>query len=741
MVKSPAMSAPTRVVQVAIPTPLRCHFDYLVPQNGAVPQPGARVRVAFGRQRQVVGVVLNNASESALAPERLKPIGEILDNEPLLPPRLLQLLTWAADYYHHAVGDVIHTALPALLRQGNAASAPGVTNWVLTQTGGKLNPGELTRAPLQQRLLGALAEAPQGLAPTALGRISPGWSAAMKILQSKGWVGTQQRDCLQQRDVPLLPAPRLTPAQQEAVQAVSAKFDAFAVHLLHGVTGSGKTEVYLQLIERAVQAQRQALVLVPEIALTPQFIQRFEQRFNMPVAVLHSGLSDQERLCAWLSARVGKASIVLGTRSAVFTPLAKLGLIVVDEEHDPSYKQQDGFRYSARDVAVMRARREQVPVILGSATPSLESIYHTQSVNYRILKLPDRTGDARLPQVRVLDMRSQVPVDGLSHPLRVAVAQRLARGEQSLLFLNRRGFAPVLMCHACGWLAPCRRCDARLTLHQHARKLRCHHCGAEAIPPTKCPACSGAELRPVGEGTERIETTLTRLFPEAKIIRIDRDTTRRKGSLEEKLRDIHAGDADILVGTQMLSKGHDFPAVTLVGVVNADQGLYSADFRAAEHLFQRIMQVSGRAGRADKPGEVLIQTYHPEHPIFKALSRHDYNAFAEYTLAERRETNYPPFAYLALLRAEAPQLGAALNFLHMARDLGREIIGNEVEIMEPVPAPMERRAGRYRAQLLVQASKRPPLHNFLSRWIASLSEDKLGRKVRWSLDVDPIDMY
>lgn len=734
------MSVPTRIIQVAIPTPLRAHFDYLVPEN-TDPQSGARVRVPFGRRRQVVGVVLNNAPRSALAPERLKPIGLVLDDEPLLPPHLLQLLTWAADYYHHPVGEVIHSALPTLLRHGYAAATPSVTYWELTPAGVDLRPGDLPRAPLQRRLLNALADAPEGLTSTALRRISPRWSAAMKMLQAKGRVRAQQRDCLQRRDVAVQSAPRLTSAQQEAVQAVGAEFDAFGVHLLHGVTGSGKTEVYLQLVERAVRAQRQALVLVPEIALTPQFVQRFEQRFSIPVAVLHSGLSDQERLCAWLSARAGKASIVLGTRSAVFTPLARPGLIVVDEEHDPSYKQQDGFRYSARDVAIMRARREQLPVLLGSATPSLESMYHTKSGHYRLLPLPDRTGDACLPPLRVLDMRRQAPVDGLSHPLRMAVAQRLAQNEQSLLFLNRRGFAPVLMCHACGWLAPCRRCDAQLTLHQRSGKLRCHHCGAEAVPPALCPACHGTEMRPVGAGTERIETALTRWFPQAKIIRIDRDSTRRKGSLEEKLRDIHAGAADILVGTQMLSKGHDFPAVTLVGVVNADQGLYSADFRAAEHLFQQIMQVSGRAGRADKPGEVLIQTYHPEHPIFAALCRHDYNAFAEYSLSERRETNYPPFAHLVLVRAEAPQAGAALEFLHVARDLGRGVGGEEVEIMEPVPAPMERRAGRYRAQLLVQASKRPPLHCFLSQWIALLTESNRGRKVRWSLDVDPIDMY
>jgi primosomal protein N' (replication factor Y) len=430
---------------------------------------------------------------------------------------------------------------------------------------------------------------------------------------------------------------------------------------------------------------------------------------------------------------------VLGTRSAVFVPLMSPGIIVIDEEHDASYKQQDGFRYHARDVAVMRAAREQVPIVLGSATPSLETMHNARAGNYRLIALPERTGAAVMPAVRLLDMRRLKATDGLSAPLLEAVAARLARGEQSLLFLNRRGFAPVWMCHDCGWVAACRRCDARLAYHQGRRKLLCHHCGHEEPLAEACPQCASGRPKPLGEGTERVETSLARIFPEARLERIDRDSTRRKGVLEEKLARVHAGEADILIGTQMLSKGHDFPNVTLVGVLNADQGLYSVDFRAPERLFQQIAQVSGRAGRADKPGEVLIQTWHPDHPLFGALVHHDFAGFADFALAERRETGYPPFNFLALLRAESPKREATFRFLENARAVAGTPQG--VSLTDPLPAPMERRQGRYRAQLLVQSVQRKMLHAFLDRWVRALAGARPAREVRWSLDVDPQDLY
>lgn len=734
------MVTPPCIIQVAVPAPLARSFDYLPPDHGPVPHAGARVRVPFGR-KIMIGVVLGTVDASDLPLTRLKRVAEVIDAAPLLPAATLKLLQWVADYYHHPIGEVLAAALPVALRQGRAAHVPGETVWSLTDAGRAAAPASLARAPAQARVLAVLRDGDQ-VSSAALVRLTPRARAALKALAGKGFVAAEVRDCLAApAPVPASPPPfALNSAQAAAVAAIVAAED-FAPFLLHGITGSGKTEVYLRAIASVVAHGRQALVLVPEIALTPQLVARFQGRFAVPIAVLHSGLTDPERLCAWLAARSEKAPIVLGTRSAVFAPMPNLGLIVVDEEHDGSYKQQDGLRYSARDVAVMRARQENVPVVLGSATPALESLHNVKPGGYRRLDLPQRTGSAALPAVQLLDMRRLAMAEGLSHPLRMAIGERLAQGEQSLLFLNRRGFAPVWMCHDCGWLAPCTRCDARLTLHQAGACLRCHHCGAEHGIPRQCGGCQGNNLHALGEGTQRIEAELARLYPSARVVRIDRDSTRAKGALEEGLRRVHAGEADILVGTQMLSKGHDFPNVTLVGVLNADQGLYSVDFRAPERLFQQVLQVSGRAGRAAKPGAVLIQTHHPEHPVFAALAHHDYEAFARYTLAERHAAGLPPFAYLALLRAESPQPGAGMGFLQYARAAAQGCGNGAVEVTEPLPSPMERRAGRYRAQLLVQSNQRPSLHGFLRDWLARLAVSKEARKVRWSLDVDPLDMY
>ncbi|MHB1140227.1 MAG: primosomal protein N' [Sulfuricaulis sp.] len=732
------MVASLRIYQIAVPTPLYRAFDYLAP---VALTPGARVRVPFGR-RELVGVVMGEVTQSELPANRLKNITQPLDDSAIFPPSVLSLLQWAADYYHHPLGEVVHTALPVYLRQGRAPVASGVKLWSLTPAGKAVDPQTLKRAPAQKQVLEALATDGEGLDAEQLAKVSQRSAAALKALRAKGWVSSHQRETRPVISGDLQTAPELNPDQKSAVAGILAGLGGFRPFLLHGVTGSGKTEVYLGVIEQVLAQGKQALVLVPEISLTPQLVGRFARRFRAPIALLHSGLNEQERLSAWVRASAGRASIVLGTRSAVFTPLMHPGLIVVDEEHDASYKQQDGFRYSARDVAVMRAAREKIPVILGSATPSLESLKNARQGAYTLIELPERTGTAVMPQVRLLDMRRLKPSEGLSLPLREALAARLEKGEQSILFLNRRGFSPVWMCFDCGWVAPCKRCDAQLTLHNRKQKLLCHHCGAEQEVVKVCPSCQGVNLHPLGEGTERVEGALEKFFPRARIERIDRDSTARRGALEEKLRRVHAGEADILVGTQMLSKGHDFPNVTLVGILNADQGLYGTDFRSGERLFQLIMQVSGRAGRADKPGEVLIQTWHPEHPLFAALQRHDFHGFAEFALNERRETGYPPYTHLALLRAEAPAPGAALEFLRAARALAVQLSpGKDVQLLSPAPAPMERRAGRYRAQLLVQSGQRAPLHEFLAQWVRQLTEAKFARKTRWSLDVDPVDMY
>ena len=706
-----------------------------------------RVRVPFGR-RTVTGMVLGSAPHSDVPRDRLKRVQAVLDAAPLLDSATLEFLRWVADYYHHPVGEVMQTVLPVLLRQTHVLGDEGIPVWRVTAAGQGQSPADLTRAVVQAKLLQALQQVPAGLQAEALAALSEGWRTPLRALQDKGWVQMERVDCLAAQhppaaaDAPPAQNPVPNPAQAEAVAAIVAATGGFQCLLLHGITGSGKTEVYLQAISHMLAQGGQVLVLVPEIGLTPQLLQRFQQRFPVPIAVLHSALNDTERLCAWDMARRGKAPLVIGTRSAVFTPMPQLRLIIVDEEHDGSYKQQDGLRYSARDLAVVRASRERIPVVLGSATPSLESLNNARQGRYRLLPLPERTGSSVLPRVRLLDLRSLALNDGISAPLVDAIKARLQRQEQSLVFLNRRGFSPVWMCHDCGWLAPCARCDARMTLHRGSGRLRCHHCGSEGPVPTICPACQSANLHPLGEGTERVEDALARLFPAARVIRIDRDSTRRKGALEDKLRRIHAGEADILVGTQMLAKGHDFPNLTLVGVLNADQGLYGVDFRSGEQLFQRIVQVAGRAGRADKPGEVLIQTYHPDNPVFSALLQHDYEAYAQYALDERQQAQYPPFSHLALLRAESPNTGVALAFLQQAYTLAGPLNdGQRVQLMQPLPSPMEKRAGRYRAQLLVQSAQRGALHDFLARWLAQLDELPAGRKVRWSLDVDPVDMH
>ncbi|MHB8550473.1 MAG: primosomal protein N' [Acidiferrobacterales bacterium] len=734
------MSSVQRIIQVAVPSPLPRTFDYLPPESGPLPQPGARVRVPFGR-RSVVGVVTGIVGQSALPTARLKIVHDVLDSEPLLPPDLLNLLLWASEYYHHPLGDVVSSALPQTLRKGRAAVATDTGGWIITESGR----ARLEAAPALRGAPASVLRALAGCASVAdealLAPLSGRWRAAMRSLVAHGWVNPASRDCLTQSASGVVAAPEASNAQTVAIAAITGGAAGFHCYLLHGVTGSGKTEVYLRAIARVIETGAQVLVLVPEIGLTPQLVDSFRQRFTTGIAVIHSGLNESERLRAWLRARDGSARIVLGTRSAVFVPMKALRLIIVDEEHDGSYKQQDGFRYSARDVAIRRGQREGIPVVLGSATPSLESLHNARQARYTLLRLPERVGRAQLPLVRLLDLRRLARPEGLAPPLIEAVHDRLVRKEQSLLFINRRGFAPVLMCHDCGWFAPCPRCDARMTLHKAAGRLRCHHCGSEASVPAVCPACQGKNLRGLGEGTERVEAALARIFPGASIERIDRDSTRRKGVLEEKLGRVRNGEADILVGTQMLAKGHDFPNLTLVGVLNADQGLYGYDFRSGEQLFQRIMQVAGRAGRADKPGEVLIQTFHPEHPLFLALCRHDYSGFAEYALQERQETQFPPFCHLALLRAESSGRGDALAFLARARDIAVDLGSAGVTIMDPAPSPMERRSGRYRAQLLVHATQRPVLHRFLSRWLDLIAGTALARKARWSLDVDPVDMH
>lgn len=736
-----------RYLQLALPSPLRQTFDYILPAKIDPPPVGARVRVPFGRQ-ELIGICLGISEHTIIPDAKLKAAIEALDTEPVLPASLFTLCRWAAEYYQHPLGEVFDTALPVLLRQGEGLAAAGEVRWRPTRLG-ELYPldGTLKRAPKQLAALMTLREYPDGMiAPllTGLGIER----ATLLALEKKQLVERISRAAPPTETAAKgLRGPPLT-LNQEQASAVSAVCDSlgrFQPFLLFGVTGSGKTEVYLQAIAAVLARGEQALVLVPEIGLAPQTVARFRARFQTEIAVLHSGRNERERLEAWRAARSGRAGIVIGTRSAVFTPLARPGLIIVDEEHDLSFKQQEGFRYHARDLAVRRAQLESTPILLGSATPSLESLANAGNQRYRLLRLTQRAAGAGEPLFKLIDLRHQPLREGFSEPLVAMIARTLERGEQVLVFINRRGFAPVLLCHDCGWQAHCKRCDARPTLHRpmvqgHGMRLHCHHCGTESAPPVQCPSCGSTDLRPIGMGTERADDLLRQRFPKTPLFRVDRDSTRRKHALTTLYHDIHAADAAILVGTQMLAKGHHFPKVTLVALLDIDGGLFGADFRAPERMAQLIVQVAGRAGRAEKPGLVLLQTHQPEHPLLHELIRTGYPAFAERALEERRQLAFPPAGFLVLIRAEAPKPDAPGEFLDAVAGICASLGSHDVQRWGPVPAPMEKRAGRFRAHLLLQATRRAPLHDVLAALIPRIESLPAARRVRWSVDVDPQEL-
>ncbi|NIM28905.1 MAG: primosomal protein N' [Gammaproteobacteria bacterium] len=740
---SRARAARPRLLRVAVPSPLRRAFDYLplYGGDGELPVPGTRVRVPFGKGSRV-GVVLELLEHSEVPPHRLKRIAQVLDEAPLLDPGYLEFLRWASDYFHHPIGEVVTGALPARLRAGKPMPAAGELRWRLSAAGRALGAAQLARAPRQEAVWRRLLELEQGARQSDLAVLEGDWRGALKAMSAKGWVACVHTVAARAHGAAAPRAAPPTPSdeQRAAIEAVYAARDRFQSFLLDGVTGSGKTEVYLAVIERIVALGRQTLMLIPEIGLTPQIVGRLRERLSMPMAVLHSGLSDSERMDAWAMARDGRASVVVGTRSAVFAPLARPGLFVVDEEHDASFKQQDGFRYSARDLAIVRARQCGVPVLLGSATPSLESLNNVETGRHQSLRLSRRAQGALVPRIEVVDLRGQPFEEGVSGALTAAIADCLAEGEQALLFVNRRGYAPILICHACGWQADCSRCDAHMVYHRRADRLRCHHCAAEQEVPTTCPDCGDGDLRALGLGTQRVVDALEARFPDARIDRVDRDSTRRKGAMQKLLDAIHSGRTNIVVGTQMLAKGHHFPNVTLVGILDADGGLFGADFRAAERMAQLLVQVAGRAGRGQRPGRVLIQTHHPDHPLLQVLIREGYRHFGEAALAERRQAALPPFSCFALLRAEAPQRERVMAFLEEARARAVQLGDERVQSLGPVPAPMERRAGRFRAQLLVQSTERPALHALLAPWLSELEALQSARRVRWSLDVDPQEM-
>ncbi|AKO30632.1 primosomal protein N' [[Haemophilus] ducreyi] len=735
-----------KLVRVALAVPLNCYFDYLLLPNMAVVK-GARVQVPFGQQIKV-GIVVDLPSTTDIPQSKLKPIHAVLDHQAIFDPEIWQLLHWAASYYHAAIGEVLASALPVKLRNGDAAEYVENDYFRVTELGQqRLVSPENKRSKKQYDLLSRLAEIagffekPAGVSPSV-------WKALLEKGYLAKVVPTCQRKSWQQSlaNRPLVNSQsRLVLNQQQTL--VVSRLNAcqnFETFLLNGITGSGKTEVYLQVIEQILKQDKQVLVLVPEIGLTPQMVNRFKTRFNVEIDVLHSNINETMRLKVWLKAKNGESAIVIGTRSALFTQFQRLGLIIIDEEHDHSFKQQEGWRYHARDVAIFRAKCLNIPIILGSATPSLESVYNVKNGKFTQLLLSTRAGNAEIAQQQLIDLKTQRITAGLSDRLLMLMQTHLQKGNQVMLFLNRRGFAPVLLCHECGWICECDACEKPYTYHQKQRVLRCHHCASQRVIPRQCGYCGSTNLITTGIGTEQLEQLLSEYFPTYQISRIDRDSTGRKGALEHHLNAIQTGKSQILIGTQMLAKGHHFPNVTLVALVNVDSALFSTDFRAEERLAQLYLQVAGRAGRAEKTGEVVLQTHYPDHPLLKCLLKDGYNAFAEEALKMRQVMALPPFTAQVLFRATGKQSDKVEHLLqnltayfqHKSVELGIE----GIQISPPFSAIVAKKAGYYRWLLLIQHQSRSAIQQLLNVFDQEKSALNLPANIRLSLDVDPYDM-
>jgi primosomal protein N' (replication factor Y) len=731
-------------VQVALPTPLYRVFSYCYPTGLPAPKAGQLVRVPFGKQKESIGIIVSSSEQCELDPTKVKDVLSLLHNEPLLGKNILALYEWASAYYAYPLGLAIQAGLPSRLRQGEAPQLSGLTYWQATE---KASLYRLSRAPLQAKVLNyLLAKGPQ--TASAIKKMSGVQiGSVLKALVSKSLVSsmvhTPQKVTPKLAQTPL----KLNTQQEQALSNLQKSLQGFSCTLLEGITGSGKTEIYLQLIWQVLQKKKQVLVLVPEINLTPQTLARFTARFNCRIVTLHSNISETDRKEAWLLARSGLADIIIGTRSAVFTPLARPGLCIIDEEHDSSFKQHEGFRYHGRDVAIYRANKEKYPVVLGSATPSLESLQNALQGKYQHLQLLERAGGATAPVLKVHNMHLHTHKEGFSETLLAQIKEHLHNGQQVLVYLNRRGFAPLLQCQECGWIAECPRCERSYTLHLQPKSLLCHHCITQKPIPHSCPACQRHTLSAIGAGTERIEVFLQEHFKQFPVIRIDRDSTRKLGSMEAKLNEIQTGTPCILVGTQMLAKGHHFPGVTMVAILEVDSCLFSTDFRAQENLGQLLMQVAGRAGRSNVAGEVVMQTYYAQHPALQQLLQKGYSGFARTLLKERQHVGMPPFSHLALLRAEAFDQKTPVALLKLITEKLTQLqtpkASSQISYYGPLASPLGRKAGVNRYQLLLHCHSRKLLQETLARltlWMdqSSLAK-KAARKVRWYIDVDAID--
>ena len=731
-----------RIVRLAIPVILNQLFDYLVPENIHDNDLKIGLRVLAPFQGKVkVSIILEIQATTAIDSEKLKSILKILDSKPLLQDQDRQLLQWLSQYYHYPIGYVFCNTLPSLLKKGAEVVLKKQNYYFLTKIGQQIDPLTLTRAPKQQFFLEKLQHANM-MSEADLKSFDNGWTRVKTAFLNKAWLRCELHyDLLSKAEILNEAALTLNNAQQQAFETIQQALDHFKVFLLEGVTGSGKTEVYMQLIHKVLKNNQQVLVLLPEITLTPQLEMRFKRRFNVPIAVYHSKLTDQQRLQSWLAIQQGEASLLLGTRSALFTPFKNLGLMILDEEHDSSFKQQDTLRFSARDVAIMRAKLNSIPIILGSATPSFESLANVKRKRFQKLALPQRAGKAQPPKILILDIRNKRLYQGLSAALLQQIEQTLSQKQQVLIFLNRRGFAPRLMCHGCGWVARCHHCDANLVIHQQQKQLRCHHCQHLYQLVQTCPACQKNDLNALGLGTERVEQLLNQRYPDKTIIRLDAESTQKKGALEKYLSQINQGNVDIILGTQMLAKGHHFPNVTLAVLLDVDSRLFSVDFRAPEKLAQLIIQVAGRSGRGEHLGKVLIQTRQPQHPLLISLVQQGYSEFAQHALSERQQALLPPYSHHALLRVEAYDEAWIQDFFEPLQAIIDTQNTANILVLGPVPAPMQKREGRYRFQLLFQSKNRKNLQLFLALLLPKIHTLKIIRKIRWSLDVDPIDLY
>ncbi|KAB0625092.1 primosomal protein N' [Acinetobacter gandensis] len=739
MSNSANISQPIYRIRVAVPVYLYDCFDYSLSQEQYQhAQVGARVAVSFGRQN-LTGIIVEKIAPDAPLDSsfKLKAITELLDDQAILDEKVLSLLTWSAQYYQFPVGEVMQSALPTLLRQGKPYNLLART-WNLIDHNAE---AKIKRSERQQEAYKILKLHPTGTGENLL-NLSGVETVTLKALEKKGIC-----ECvLAEQDFSPMPMSMAqmpltaNPDQKKAIDTVLKARKKYQAFLLDGLTGSGKTEVYLQIMQEVLKQGKQVLVLVPEIGLTPQTISRFQSRFHCNIALLHSGLNDSKRMQAWQAAQTGKASIILGTRSAIYTPLPNLGLIVLDEEHDLSFKQQEGFRYHARDVALFRGHLEQCPVILGSATPSIECYALAKQGKMTILELNQRAGTAVMPKMHILDLKVAQKQHGISQLLIGEIRKRLEKKEQVLVFLNRRGYAPVLICESCAWQAKCPHCDANFTVHRTPyQHLHCHHCGTIHRMPDHCPQCNHQELKSIGMGTAKVEESLNELFPEHEVIRVDRDSTSRVGSWQKIYDKIQKSEPAILLGTQMLAKGHHFPYVTLVAILDIDSGLLSVDFRAIERTAQLIVQVTGRAGRGERKGDVFLQTLRPEHPLLNTLVNEDYRKFAQETMKEREMALMPPFRYAALIRCESKDQQVNTDFLQQHAQQLRQDSDNIIDIWGPIPAPMERKAGRYQAHMVLLSQDRARLHYYLRYWWQNLLHNKPSN-MKLSLDIDPQEL-